>query len=155
MSQHKSRNIPPNTWAGLDCCCWQSGLRWAERKAPVSADSSLYLNTSVDRHHWPENSKFIHIRRTQLLLPPILNVAFRFFVPRIAELFPNEKLLRKKKIAATEQTICSAIHSSKNLNATFNLSGKSNWVRLLALFMWVSHWDRYWRAHWLAHWVSH
>ena len=43
---------------------------------------------------------FIHIRLTQLLLPPTLNVAFRFFEP-----FPNEKLLRKKKIAATKRTI--------------------------------------------------
>ena len=45
------------------------------------------------------------IGRTQLLLPPTLNVAFRSFEPRIAEPFPNEKLLRKKKIAATERTI--------------------------------------------------
>ena len=44
-------------------------------------------------------------RRTQLLLPPTLNVAFRFFEPRIVEPFPNKKLLGKKKIAATEQTI--------------------------------------------------
>ena len=43
--------------------------------------------------------------RTQLLLPSTLNVAFRSFEPGIAELFPNEKLLRKKKIAATERTI--------------------------------------------------
>ena len=42
--------------------------------------------------------------RTQLHLPPILNVAFRSFEPRIGEPFPNEQLLRKKKIAATEQT---------------------------------------------------
>ena len=48
---------------------------------------------------------FIDNGRTQLLLPPTLNVAFRSFEPRIAEPFPNEKLLRKKKIAATEQTI--------------------------------------------------
>ena len=32
------------------------------------------------------------IRCTQLLLPPTLNVAFRFFEPWIAEPFPNEKL---------------------------------------------------------------
>ena len=42
---------------------------------------------------------------TQVLLPPTLNMAFRFFEPRIAEPFPNEKLLRKKKIVATKQTI--------------------------------------------------
>ena len=52
----------------------------------------------------------IHVRpwligRTQLFLPPTLNVAFRCFKPRIREPFPNEQLLRKKKIAATEQTI--------------------------------------------------
>ena len=46
-----------------------------------------------------------HIGRTQLLLPPTLNVAFRFFEPRIEEPFPNEKLLRKKKIAAAKRTI--------------------------------------------------
>ena len=46
-----------------------------------------------------------HIGRTQLLLPPTLNVAFRSFEQRIAEPFPNEKLLSKKKIVATEQTI--------------------------------------------------
>ena len=48
---------------------------------------------------------FFDIGHTQLLLPLTLNVAFRSFEPRIAEPFPNEKLLRKKKIAATEQTI--------------------------------------------------
>ena len=32
-------------------------------------------------------------------------MAFRSFEPRIREPFPNEQLLRKKKIAATEQTI--------------------------------------------------
>ena len=46
-----------------------------------------------------------HIGRTQLLLPPTLNVAFRSFEPRIKEPFPNEQLLRKKKIVATERTI--------------------------------------------------
>ena len=44
------------------------------------------------------------IRRTQLLLPPALNMAFRFIEPQIVKPFPNEKLLKKKKIAATEQT---------------------------------------------------
>ena len=55
----------------------------------------------------PENVSLNNklIGHTQLLLPPTLNVAFRSFEPRIAEPFPNEKLLRKKKIAATEQTI--------------------------------------------------
>ena len=43
--------------------------------------------------------------RTQLLLSPTLNVAFRSFEPRIGEPFPNEQLLRKEKIAATEGTI--------------------------------------------------
>ena len=43
--------------------------------------------------------------RTQLLLPPTLNMAFRSFEPQIEEPFPNEQLLRKKKIAATERTI--------------------------------------------------
>ena len=46
-----------------------------------------------------------HIGRTQLLLPPTLNVAFRSIELRIGEQFPNEQLLRKKKIAATERTI--------------------------------------------------
>ena len=46
-----------------------------------------------------------HIGRTQLLLPLTLNVAFRSFEPQIEEPFPNEQLLRKKKIAATERTI--------------------------------------------------
>ena len=50
-------------------------------------------------------SPIIDIGRTHLLLPLTLNVAFRSFEPRIAELFPNEKLLRKKKIAATKRTI--------------------------------------------------
>ena len=45
------------------------------------------------------------IGRTQLPLPPTLNVAFRSFEPRIWEPFPNEQFLRKKKIAATKQTI--------------------------------------------------
>ena len=40
--------------------------------------------------------------RTQLLLTPTLNVAFRSFEPQIVEPFPNEQLLRKKKIAAFE-----------------------------------------------------
>ena len=46
-----------------------------------------------------------HIGRTQLLLPLTLNVAFRSFEQRFEEPFPNEQLLRKKKVAATEQTI--------------------------------------------------
>ena len=45
------------------------------------------------------------IGRTQLLLPPTLNVAFRSFEPQIRELFPNQQLLKKKKIVATERTI--------------------------------------------------
>ena len=45
------------------------------------------------------------IGRTQLLLPPTLNLAFRSFEPWIGELFPNEQLLKKKKIAATKWTI--------------------------------------------------
>ena len=46
-----------------------------------------------------------NIGRTQLLfLPPTLNVAFIFFEPQIKEPFPNEQLLRKKKIVATKQT---------------------------------------------------
>ena len=49
--------------------------------------------------------QFIIIGRTQLLLPPTLNVAFRSFEPQIREPFQNKQLLRKKKIAATEQTI--------------------------------------------------
>ena len=36
--------------------------------------------------------------RTQLLLSPTLNVAFKSFKPQIGEPFPNEQLLRKKKI---------------------------------------------------------
>ena len=70
-------------------------------------------------------------RCTHLLLPPALNVAFRFFEPQNAKSFPNEKLLRKEKIAATEGTIFhlgngSAIQGSKDLNAMFNVGGKSN-----------------------------
>ena len=45
------------------------------------------------------------IGRTQLLLSPTFNVAFRSFEPKIKEPFPNEQLLNKKKIAATEQSI--------------------------------------------------
>ena len=58
---------------------------------------------------------FSDIRRTQLLLPPTLNVAFRFFELGIEDPFPNEKLLRKKKIAASEQTI---FHWEKALRFT-------------------------------------
>ena len=54
---------------------------------------------------WKYDLSDSHIGRTQLLLPPTLNVAFRSFEPRIGEPFPNEQLLRKKKIAATERTI--------------------------------------------------
>ena len=43
--------------------------------------------------------------RTQLLFPPTLTVAFRSFEPQIGEPFPNEQLLKKKKIAATERTL--------------------------------------------------
>ena len=57
----------------------------------------------------PKQDKWIdsaqHNGRTQLLFPSALNMVFRFFELRIAEPFPNEKLLRKKKIVATEQTI--------------------------------------------------
>ena len=78
---------------------------------------------------------------TQLLLPPTLNMAFRFFEPRIVDPFPNEKLLRKEKIIATivkegkdygyrannfSLGNGSAIRGSKNLNAMFNVADKSN-----------------------------
>ena len=55
--------------------------------------------------HCKPKPELAHNGRTQLLLPPILNVAFRSFEPRIGQPFPNEQLLRKKKIAATERTI--------------------------------------------------
>ena len=46
----------------------------------------------------------VGIERTQLLLPLTLNVTFRCFEPRMGEPFPNEQLLRKKKIAAAKRT---------------------------------------------------
>ena len=42
--------------------------------------ANMFLNTL---------QSFKFNRRTQLLLPPTLNVAFRFFETRIAEPFPN------------------------------------------------------------------
>ena len=72
-----------------------------------------------------------NIGRTQLLLPPTLNVAFRFFEPRIVEPFPNEKFLW---IAATKRTIFHwetaprfAVRKIFERDiAAFNVGGKSN-----------------------------
>ena len=64
----------------------------------------MYTNEKCTNEQMSE-FLIIDIGRTQLLLPPTLNVAFRSFEPRIGELIPNEQLLRKKKIAATERTI--------------------------------------------------
>ena len=75
----------------------------------------------------------VHNRRTQLLLPPALNVAFRFFEPQIVELFSNEKLLRRKRLRLPSKQFFIGKWLSdsrfKNLNATFNVGGKSFWVR--------------------------
>ena len=75
-----------------------------------------------------------HIGRTQLLLNPTLNVAFRSIEPGIGQPFPNQQLLRKKKNSATERTIFHwetaprfAVRKIFERDiAAFNVGGKSN-----------------------------
>ena len=65
--------------------------------------------------------------RTQLLLPPTLNEAFRSFEPRIVKWEKDCSYQANNFSLGNSSPIC----GSKNLNATFNVGGKSNWVRLM------------------------
>ena len=79
---------------------WARKTRWKEKCLQIVTRIPFTMSgVNTDGYPCPLNG------HTQLLLPPTLNVAFRSFEPRIREPFPNEQLLRKKKIAATERTI--------------------------------------------------
>ena len=78
-------------------------------------------------------------------MSPTLNMAFRSFELQIGELFPNEQLLKKEKdcgYRANNFSLgnVSAIHSSKNLNATFNFGEVTEYVyyALFTLLLTVS-----------------
>ena len=152
MGKHGSLNW----WAELGSRFFLASCVYGERNAfdvfPIFAFLVAFMTLTTLSHSKKRPGGMQHLVVLQVLaikvvssmdvlsylLPPTLNVAFRSLEPRIAEPFPNEKLLRKGKDCGYRANnfslgIGSAIHISKDLNTTFNVSGKSNWVRLMII----------------------